>query len=372
MSRILLVTISLVGRSGTEVVCSETAYGLRKRKHEVSIYVHFDGPMADSLRADGFQVVTNLELLDFVPEVIQANQTFPLLDAVGRFPDVPVISICHDSFIWWNEPVDLPSIRRYCAVDLACRARIVHRFAHLAERVELLHNAVDLDRFKSRPSLPDRPKRALILAKGPTYLAAIRAACQPHGISVDAVGPGVGHEIDNLSSRLFEYDLVFATARAALEAMAVGCAVILIDSRGLGGLVTREVVSSWRDNNFGRWLLTRSTSPGSIAAEIERYDPNDAQMVSDFIRKHSSLEFYLDRLEELYRAIIADGASLAVDKDMLLYRMSQSFRSLALARKKNALQNALRTLAHRLERLTRLPIVKLGRALRNTIRRSRI
>jgi hypothetical protein len=363
MSRILLVTIAMGGRSGTEVVCSETAYGLRKRNYDVSIYTHSAGRMAENLRADGFQVVTNLELLDFVPDVIQANQTLPLLDAVGRFPDVPVISICHDATIWWDEPVDLPSIKRYCAVDLACRARITHRFAHLADRVELLLNAVDLVRFQPRPPLPDRPKRALILAKSRTYLAAIRAACKQHGISVDAVGPGIGREIADLPSRLSEYDLVFATARGAWEAMAVGCAVILVDDRGLGGLVTNDVVSTWSKNNFGLWLLTRSPSAASIAAEIERYDQNDARIVSDFIRRHSSLEHYLDRLEELYRAVIADGTSLVVERDILLYRMSQAYRSFTLAQQ----------IAHtqRLEMLKQVPIVKLGLAVRNIVRKIR-
>ena len=44
MSRVLLVTIILTGRTGTEVVCCETARGLRKRKHDVAIYTQQDGP----------------------------------------------------------------------------------------------------------------------------------------------------------------------------------------------------------------------------------------------------------------------------------------------------------------------------------------
>ena len=51
MSRVLLVTIILTGRSGTEVVCCETARGLRRRNHEVVIYTQQDGPTADQLRA---------------------------------------------------------------------------------------------------------------------------------------------------------------------------------------------------------------------------------------------------------------------------------------------------------------------------------
>src|SRR5262245_61548498 len=105
MSRVLLVTITLTGRSGTEVVCSETAHALRRRGHAVSIYVQRDGVTGNSLRADGFEVVTDLAALRSIPDVIQANQTYPLLEAVARFPDVPAISVCHDARVWFNEPI---------------------------------------------------------------------------------------------------------------------------------------------------------------------------------------------------------------------------------------------------------------------------
>jgi len=261
MSRVLLVTIKLDRRTGTEVVCSETAHALRKRNHAVSIYVQQDGATADSLRADGFEVVTDLTALSSVPEVIQANQTYPLLEAVARFPDVPAISICHDATVWFSEPVDLPSIRRHVAVDFACRDRIANRFPHLAGRIEILHNAVDLDAFQPRAPLPEQPKRAVILVKHPgSYLDAVRAACAQRGLALSIVGPAAGNEVDNLPAYFRECDLVFASARSALEAMAVGCAVIVLDGRGFAGLVTSETVSAWRQNNFGLRLLSQPAS----------------------------------------------------------------------------------------------------------------
>ena len=79
------------------------ARGLRKRNHDVVIYTQQDGPTADQLRAEGFQVTTDLASLTFVPDVIQANQTFPLLEAIGHFPAAPAISICHDSSTWHSD-----------------------------------------------------------------------------------------------------------------------------------------------------------------------------------------------------------------------------------------------------------------------------
>jgi hypothetical protein len=331
MSRVLLVTITLAGRTGTEVVCSETAHALRRRKHAVSIYVQQDGATADSLRAEGFEVVNDLTLLSWIPEVIQANQTDPLLEAVARFPDVPAISVCHDATVWFNEPIDLPSIRRHMAVDLACRDRIAGRL-HLDTPIEILHNAVDLGRFQVRAPLPARPQRALILAKRSSYLDAVRAACFLRGIQIDAVGPAVGKEIADLPACLREYDLVFASARSALEAMAVGCAVIVVDGRGLAGLVTHGNVASWHENNFGARVLSRPFSAESIVEEVDRYDASDARVVRDFIRAHSSLDDYIGRLEQIHREVIAEARATPIDNSSLPQSMVRAFRALAKAK----------------------------------------
>ena len=45
--------------------------------------------------------------------------------------------------------------------------------------------------------------------------------------------------VDRPEAILGDYDLVFAKARAAMEAMATGCAVILCDRVGAGPLVCR-------------------------------------------------------------------------------------------------------------------------------------
>jgi len=113
--------------------------------------------------------------------------------------------------------------------------------------------------------------------------------------------------------------------------LAAGCAVIVVDSRGVAGLVTHSAVSSWRENNFGRRLFSRPASSEVIVAEIDRYDAEDAQLVSRFIRENSSLDGYLDRLEIIHREAIAESAANPVDRGELLHCMSRSFRTLAEA-----------------------------------------
>jgi hypothetical protein len=332
MSRVLLVTLALTARTGTEVVCAETAHALRRRGHTVSIYTQQDGTTADSLRADGFEVVSDIAALQSVPEVIQANQTLPLLDAAARFPGVPAISVCHDSRIWFSEPIDLPSIRLHAAVDFACRDRIARRLPHAAGQIEILPNAVDLDRFVVRAPLPVRPRRALMLAKHANCVDAVREACSRHGLDIEAAGPAVGNEVVELPPLLREYDLVFASARSALEAMAVGCAVIVVDGRGLAGLAMHENVASWRENNFGLRTLSRDVSAEAIAAEIARYDAGDALAVRDVIRAQSSLDSYMDQLEAIHRRLIDGAHAQPIETHALPEAMARAFRAITDAR----------------------------------------
>ena len=94
-----------------------------------------------------------------------------------------------------------------------------------ADRVALLPNFVDTARFLPRAPLPQRPRRALLFsnyANEESHLPAVRAACVAAGLELDVAGAGVGNVIDEPERVLGSYDIVFAKAKAAIEAMAVG------------------------------------------------------------------------------------------------------------------------------------------------------
>jgi hypothetical protein len=351
MTRILIVNVIAAGRSGTEIVTYETAQGLRNRGHEVAVFTRELGMLGHTLASDGIAVVEDTASVPWVPDIIQANHTYPLIEAHARFPEVPVLCICHDAFVWYNEPVALPAILKYAAVSVACRDRVVRRFPQLADNVELLHNAVDLDAFKIRPALPSNPRRALILTHDQAHITAIRAAGRRMGFSVHALGRGVGKVVADLPARLVEYDLVFTTGRMALEALAVGCAVIVVGERGLAGMVTTDVVSSWRDHNFGFALLTRPVSVHSMMNEVHRYNPADSARVSEFVRRHCSLSLYLDRLEAIYRDMLVKSSLTPEDRSTAMIQLAEAFRSLVTAFQRQKQTEIIRTAGQRLKHL---------------------
>jgi hypothetical protein len=327
MLRVLIATLCLTGRTGTEIVTMETAEGLRRRGHRVTIYTTLDGASGEVLRNAGFEVITDLAELDAAPQLIQANQSHPLLEALAMFPDVPALSICHDAAIWYSEPVHHPLIRQ-AAVDLACRERIEARIAGgVGHDVLILPNAVDLRRFARRSSLPARPRRALVIAKARLPLAPIEAACALGDIELDVIGPDAAIVADDLPARFAGYDIVLSSARSILEALAVGCCGIVVDGRGFAGLVTSDTMREWRANNFGSRILTQAITAESVSQAIRCYCAQDAARVTDFVREDACLEVYLDRLESVYAEMLQEPR-LALSRAASRHWVAKAYRDL--------------------------------------------
>ena len=303
--RVLVTNCSLRGRSGTEIVTIDLALGLSGRGHEIAVFAPLLGPRADILRHRGIVVTDRPEELPWKPDIIHGHHNHVLAAALACFPDVPALFVCHSSNYWFDGPPLLPRVRRFYAVDEACRTRLAAEAGCANEDIELLPNAVDLDLFSPRTPLPARPRRALLLTKNSEHIQAVRAAAQDAGLELDEIGSPFGNEVDDLHARLRTFDIVFATARMALEAIAVGCAVVVVDGRGLAGLATLAKVNEWRSSNFGLRLLTREPTREAIVAEILRYDAHDARQASNRIRDIASLSTYLDQVEIIYRKIVA-------------------------------------------------------------------
>ena len=100
--------------------------------------------------------------------------------------------------------------------------------------------------------------------------------------------------------------ILYPKARCALEAMAVGCAAVLCDKRGLGGMVRTNDVATLREWNFGMRCLQQPASTGRVIREILAYDAADAAAVSAYIRENASLDCALDRYISLYEEIAAE------------------------------------------------------------------
>jgi hypothetical protein len=312
--KIAIATVRLRGRSGTEIVTIELARELKRRGHDIFVFTAETGHTASLLAQDGIPAIDDLNLAPFEPEIVHGNHNVVLVQALLHFREAPGVYVCHDAQLWQNRPPDMTRIRKYVAVDQHCLERVERELPRVAGQTVKLHNAVDLRAYRPRSPLPSDPQRALILTKNRKHVGVIEHVCRRRGLTVDSAGPGVANTLDDLPARLAAYDVVFATARMAIEAMAVGCAVIVCDERGFAGLVTPDNVEPWRDRNFGASILRSDVSTESIDQALDAYDAKRCSDVSQYIRAHNSLERAASLYEEVYRAAIAESSTGAVDE----------------------------------------------------------
>ncbi len=337
--KILLTNLTLAGRTGTEVVTRDLALGLVRAGHVACVFSPRLGPIAGEISAAGVAVVSRLDEVPFRPDIIHGHHHVETTVALLHFHDVPAIFVCHDRLSWHDTPPPLEAIRRYVAVDRNCLERLLTEAGVQGNRTRLILNAVDLLRFRQRRPLPAKPARALVFSNYAAHgadLQTLRRACEDAGLELTVLGSGVAAQADRPEDVIGNYDLVFAKARCALEALAAGCAVILYDWQGLGPIVTSADVAELRSWNFGMRCLQRRLTTGAVKAEIARYDPLDAARVTRLIRCEASLDKAVADYVNLYKEALADSGAVRVSVGDALD---------ALARKVNSLESLLRAAA---------------------------
>ncbi len=307
--RVLLTNNTLAARAGSELYVRDLALALLARGHEPIAYSRRLGEVAEELRYATVPVVDDLERLARPPDLIHAQHHLEAMTALARFPRVPAVYVCHGWLPEEEMPPSHPRLRRYIAVDELVRSRLLDECGLPIDQVVTMLNFVDLERFRARPPLPESPRRALTFsneASEETQLPALRAACAAAGLTLDVVGLAAGRSCGRPEDLLGEFDLVFAKGRAALEAAAVGAAVVLCDSTGLGPMVTAAELDRLRSLNLGLRLLREPVTCAGVLRQLGRYDAGDAATVTARLRVEASLDQAVDRLLSLYEQVLAE------------------------------------------------------------------
>ena len=272
------------------------------------MFSSISGGMAEEIRDAGIMITDDLGRLREAPDVIHGHHFAPTLIAIKRWPTVPAIHVCHDHTSPYDRTPIHPNIRRHFGVSRVCVERLLRDGVPQA-RAGMLLNFVDIDRFAPRGPLPERPHRALVFsnyAHEGSHLPAVVEACRQAGIELDVVGAGMGRIVTSPELLLPGYDMVFAKAKAAMEAMAVGTAVILCDFSGVGPMVTSSAFEQLRPLNFGFETLRDPLQVKPLLREIAHYDPDDASRVRDMVRSRAGLVLAVEGLVAIYDDVISE------------------------------------------------------------------
>ena len=312
--RVLITNHEMSRRTGTELFALELALYLLRRGHTPVVYTSKTGEMASRLRAATVPVTDDLRTLASPPDIIHGQHHVETMTALLHFSDAPALFYCHGWLPWEERPPRHPRIYRHVAADDTCRDRLLWEGGISEERTRVVLNGVDLERFLPRTPLPARPRRALVFSnKALRHAGAVREACERAGVPLDFAGKYSGRVVKEPEKILGRYDLVFAKGRSALEALAVGAAVVLCDAVGSGPMVTSAEVARLRRLNFGVRALRGELRADTLALEIARYDPSDAAEVSRLVRADADQTRAFDEIVSLYDEVIEEHRATARD-----------------------------------------------------------
>ena len=347
--RVLITNNTLATPAGTEMYVRDLALALLRRGHQPIAYSTRLGTVAQMLHDATIPVVDDLNKLAVTPDVIHGHHHLDTMTAMLHFPQTPVVYFCHGWMPWEEMPVRFPTLRHYVAVDDLCAERLQCEHGIAPEHIHTIRNFVDLSRFDLRDVLPAKPQRALVFsnrAHESGYLGVIRQVCAERNIVVDVIGAAARHSADAPEQLLGSYDIVFAKARSAIEAMACGAAVITCDALGLGGMITQQDYAQVRALNFGARTLHQPISAQNIRHELDRYDAQDARAVALHTRSDADMEPAIDAIVEIYTRAIADlAAAPAASPSSLLAAASDYLRTIAIETKQRAEAENFRAIA---------------------------
>ncbi|MDQ3818630.1 MAG: glycosyltransferase family 4 protein, partial [Acidobacteriota bacterium] len=304
--RVLITTYNLSVRGGTQMHARDMALGLLERGHTPIVYSTQLGDAAREIRDKTVVVTDNLNTVSVAPDIIHGNHHLEAVTAMLHFPGVPAVHTVHGNLGFLSAAPKFSRILRYLPVDYTCCDRLIYEYGIPEDRICVILNSVDLKRFTPRRALPALPKRALVFSNyAGSHLKAIREACARHGLSLDCIGADT-NACAEPEKVLGKYDIVFAKARCALEAMAVGAAVILCDYQGLGPMVTSSELDRLRAMNFGHRALRKEINADLVAGEIARYDATDAAEISRRIRATAGLDKMVNETIREYHEVLAE------------------------------------------------------------------
>jgi hypothetical protein len=309
---ILITNVEMKNLSGTTLFVRDLALELLRQGHRPVVYSPQLGQACQSLLSQGIVVSDTLRIPGFRPDVIHGHHMLETARALARHPGTPAVYFCHDHLAPHDHTPIHPGIMRYFGVSRLCLERLQREQAP-PDKIRQFHNFVDTNRFRPRPTLPDRPGRALVFsnyATLETHVPAVAEACKTVGLELEIVGQSWGQPTDRPEEVLGRYDLIFAKGKAALEAMAVGAAVILCDFGGVGPMVTTERFDRLRDLNFGFQALVEPLEPEAVLKQISQYDAPNARQVRDLVRSQCNLEQAVAALVCVYREIMDEHQAI--------------------------------------------------------------
>ncbi len=316
--RILITNEELDRRAGSDLFVRDLARALQRLGHFVLAYGSDPREQPRLFERDSIAVATDLAGLPFKPDIIHARHHLDAMTAVMGLPGVPAIHHCIGSRWAVVLPVH-PRIYRHVVPSADAAHWVAGHPGVAGDRIAILPNPVDLQRFATVRVAPERPQRLLfhddLVQPDSAAVTAVRAAAGELGLAVDVIGRGVGRVVDNPEALLPGYDIVCAAGRSAIEALATGCAVVIVGAGRCAGMVDPESFDRLHAADFSPAADAPAATSECLRQALAGYSAAACGTLAARIRPLADITAYAVRLEAIYREAIAAHAAAAEDLD---------------------------------------------------------
>lgn len=307
MKHILLTNHTLDNLAGSELYIYELAREYKKRGFQVTCFTLKPGEISDRLAQFGITTTNDLSSVTGV-DIIHSHHRLEFKIAAAYFPHVPLV---HGS-LGPVHPYERPTggkaiITRYVAVSqLVCRILVEHESVS-AKRIDVVPNFVDLDRFTATNRIHDKPRRVLLLSNYYREEEIVRKACElAGGLELSWIGEN-STPVWEVEKYIEQADIVITLGRGALQAIAMGRAVIVSGPISADGLVTPDNFENMVACNFnGRISMLHVDSEckpfnaAELAEEIKKYDRVSAEALVYKVREEFNVSRAAGKLLTIY------------------------------------------------------------------------
>lgn len=317
--KILFTNHGLSSRSGTELYILEICRELSLRGHQVAVFSTVLGEVAKSITALGIPVVSEPRSCPFEPEVIHGQHHLETMAALCAWPRTPALYFVHGYLPWEERPPRHPRIVRYLSSCHAYDAWVKSECGVSEEQLVVINNHIDLPAFPSTRQQGLLLRSALLyhnaIEPDSTVFKTIKDSCDEMGWTLEVAGRAFSKLIEKPGEVLPGYDVVFATGRSAIEAIACGCAVVLVNQDMIGTWVSPEIFQKTVDRNFCILPTSNPSSQMDLVNVLRSIRPEDIHDMTTRVRSEFSLDSAVDRLEACYRTIIQQPVSVPLEEE---------------------------------------------------------
>lgn len=335
--KILMTNHQLQDPGGSELFILEMASALVRRGHRIAVYTSLPGAVAARLESSGIPVLARPGDCPFQPDLIHGQHHLQAMAALAAWPGVPALYFLHGAAPWEEWPPCHPRIFKYVGTSWRFAAWTAERTGTSPGEVGELRNFFDPERIPPPPP-PRLTGKAGVFhntlgSDGPSA-EALAAGAREAGMDLEWVGKASGRMVENPASWLATCEVVFASGRSAIEAMASGCGVIPISEETLGERVAPANFDRLAGINFCAEPSDPPITRERVAERLRARDAPGAAEICARVRAEATLDRAVDRLEEFYREVLQAAAARPEDEAAERLALARYLTELAAATKK--------------------------------------